>query len=119
MIILVCGGRDFSQKARLFGSLDAVHEKHTIDLLIHGDARGADRLAEEWAKRRQVPYLGVPARWGALGNKVAGPERNGRMLVWKPEVVIAFPGGTGTANMIEQADAAGVRVWEPLKQSRA
>lgn len=116
MIVLVCGGRDFAQKARLFGALDAVHRKHEITLLIHGDARGADRLGEEWAKRRQIPYLGVPAKWDTLGNKVAGPERNGRMLQWKPDVVIAFPGGNGTADMIEQASRAGVRVWEPLRK---
>lgn len=113
MIVLVCGGREFSQKARLFGTLDSVHRKHGITLLIHGDARGADRLGEEWAKRREVPYLGVPAYWTKL-KKAAGPERNGRMLTYRPEVVIAFPGGTGTADMIEQANQAGVRVWEPL-----
>lgn len=115
MIVLVCGGRDFSNRTRLFGTLDAVHAKHEITLLVHGSARGADLLGEEWAKRRQVPYLGVPAKWDSLG-KAAGFERNGRMLVWKPEVVIAFPGGNGTANMIEQATRAGIRVWEPLKK---
>ena len=29
----------------------------------------------------------------------------------KPDLVVAFPGGAGTANMIEQARAAGVRVF--------
>lgn len=30
MIVLVCGGRDFSNRTRLFGTLDAVHAKHEI-----------------------------------------------------------------------------------------
>lgn len=110
--VLACGGRDYFDTKAVFRALDAVHAKHTITLLIHGDAPGADRTAEAWAKKRQVPYLGVPAMWDKL-KKAAGYERNGRMLLWAPEVVIAFPGGKGTANMIEQADRAGVRVWEP------
>jgi hypothetical protein len=33
------------------------------------------------------------------------------MLVYgKPQLVVAFPGGGGTANMVEQAEAAGVKV---------
>jgi hypothetical protein len=30
----------------------------------------------------------------------------------KPDLVVAFPGGTGTANMVKQARAAGVEVLE-------
>jgi hypothetical protein len=48
------------------------------------------------------------AFWRAVA---AGPIRNARMLEeGKPDIVIAFPGGRGTANMIEQAHAAGVEV---------
>jgi hypothetical protein len=32
------------------------------------------------------------------------------MLEWKPDLVIAFPGGRGTADMVKQAKAAGVPV---------
>jgi predicted Rossmann-fold nucleotide-binding protein len=34
------------------------------------------------------------------------------MLEWKPDLVVAFPGGTGTADMVAQAKAAGVAVME-------
>jgi ABC-type Fe3+-hydroxamate transport system substrate-binding protein len=43
----------------------------------------------------------------------AGPIRNGRMLEYKPDLVIAFPGGRGTANMVKQARKAGIAVVEP------
>ncbi len=31
-----------------------------------------------------------------------------------PYGVVAFPGGKGTQNMIEQAEKAGVKVWRPI-----
>jgi predicted Rossmann-fold nucleotide-binding protein len=37
------------------------------------------------------------------------------MLDMKPDGVVAFPGGDGTADMVRRARAAGVKVWEPYK----
>lgn len=108
--VLVCGGRRFDDRSRLFAFLDKLHAIREISLVIHGDAPGADRLGEAWAKHREVPYVGVPARWSTEDYK-AGPLRNGRMLNdWQPSVVIAFPGGRGTADMMGKGRAAGVPV---------
>ena len=53
------------------------------------------------------------AEWHRLGRK-AGPIRNQRMLdEGKPDLVVAFPGGTGTAGMVALACKAGVRVILP------
>src|SRR5262249_11454324 len=52
------------------------------------------------------------ADWGQFGSG-AGPIRNSKMLAeGKPEMVLAFPGGRGTANIVEQARSAGVSVCE-------
>lgn len=111
--MLVCGGRDYVDGAAVFRALDRAHAKRPITLLIHGAARGADTLAEKWARDRQIPYVGVPAEWTRL-RKAAGPIRNQRMLdEWKPEGVIAFPGNDGTSDMKERADKAGIKIWEP------
>lgn len=108
--VLVCGGRDYGDKARLFVVLDDAIKTHGLTSIIHGAARGADLLAEEWARSRQVPYLGVPARWNEEGT-AAGPLRNQRMIARaKPEVCIAFPGGSGTLNCVHQAEDAGIMV---------
>jgi predicted polyphosphate/ATP-dependent NAD kinase len=108
--VLVCGGRDFTDADRIWSVLDHYHAQHRFSFIIHGGANGADSFAGEWAKIRgvsQMPYL---ADWNAHG-RAAGPRRNARMLAeGKPDVVIAFPGGRGTANMINQADRAGVPV---------
>jgi hypothetical protein len=111
MKVIVCGGRDFADRSLVFAELGRIHIESPITLLIHGDANGADRLGSDWAVYRSVPVLAVPADWKQHG-KAAGPIRNGQMLTHSPALVVAFPGGRGTANMISQARSAGVKVIE-------
>lgn len=111
MKVLVCGGREYSDTDRVFRVLDDIHHKHGIEWIIQGAATGADRLAELWAKASQVNYVGFPARWKKDGQRSAGPIRNKRMLeTSKPDLVVAFPGGRGTAGMVKLAEEAGVAV---------
>lgn len=110
--VLVCGGRDYWDYPEVCRVLDRFHHEWGVAVVIHGSARGADSLAERWAKEREVPYYGVPARWKAYRRR-AGPLRNQWMLDnAKPDWIIAFPGGKGTADMIERAEKAGVRRYE-------
>lgn len=111
--MLICGGRDYSDETKAFAVLDMIHARYQDRLLIvQGAARGADLLAEKWAKERQVPYLGVPARWDRMG-KAAGRERNARMpTILKPDAAVAFPGGPGTANMVKVLrDSYNIEPW--------
>lgn len=126
---LVCGGRDFGVQNKdgtkphaligheydfLRSTLARVHARRTITVVIHGAARGADTLGKEWAEDYNVPTEPYPADWKRYG-KIAGRLRNAEMLVkGKPDVVIAFPGGVGTAHMIQIARDADVPVYEPL-----
>lgn len=108
--VLVCGGRYYQDKKRVFDTLDKLREHNGILNIIHGNCSGADLLAEHWAKHNQISYLGIPAEWGKLG-KLAGPLRNKRMLdEGNPDICIAFPGGKGTENMVLLSVAYGVRV---------
>jgi hypothetical protein len=104
--VLVCGGRDYGDAAHMAFILDHM----VVGLLIHGGASGADTLAGEWAKAKGVPVEVYPADWERDG-KAAGPIRNLEMLSkGRPELVIAFPGGKGTAHMRKIAKAHGVQV---------
>ena len=108
--LLVCGGRDYTDRAHVFATLDRVHAKKPVALVIHGAARGADTLAGEWAEDRGIEVWRFVASWQKHGN-AAGPIRNQAMLATaKPEGVVAFPGGSGTADMVRRAEAAGVTV---------
>jgi hypothetical protein len=80
--------------------------------IIHGAARGADTLAARWARRHGVPQIACPADW-KTHPRAAGVLRNTSMLMeHKPHVVIAFPGGNGTADMVRKARLEGVIVIE-------
>lgn len=106
--VLVCGGRDFSARDWLYDVLDRLSPQSAW--IIAGDANGADRLAFEWAFDRRVNYQGYPARWDLHGRK-AGPLRNQQMIdEGKPDLVVAFPGGRGTADMVRRAEKAGLTV---------
>ncbi len=64
--VLVCGGRQFEDRDTLNAALDKLHLARGFTLLIAGGARGADSLAEAWAKAAGVPrqdphaVLGIP-----------------------------------------------------------
>jgi len=107
---LVCGGRDLTDWRRVHATLDvAAEELGEPSIVIHGDCNGVDRHARDWATWRGIHAAAMPALWDAHG-QAAGPRRNGAMLLLCPDVVIALPGGRGTADMVSQARAAGVRV---------
>jgi len=108
--VLVCGGRDYRAREQLFQVLDELHAERGIELLIHGGAKGADSLAQDWCARRQVTCQIHRADWTTHGRS-AGPIRNKEMLAkGRPDLVVAFPGGRGTASMVAISESAGVAV---------
>lgn len=110
--VLVCGGRSFNDAKRLFAVLDSYDHDLDFSMVIEGAADGADTLARTWAEAKQIPVRSFRADWKRHG-KAAGPIRNERMLrEGRPDLVIAFPGGAGTANMIGLARIAGVETIE-------
>lgn len=140
MRVLVCGGRDYGnipdelnhpnreQKLkeyehilRTLSKLSFDWPKHPEDeygnwlpnvTIISGAARGVDTAAVDWAVVNWCPFIEYPADWKKYGG-AAGPIRNQQMLdEGKPDLVVAFPGGSGTADMVRRARAAGVPVKE-------
>lgn len=110
MRVLVCGGRHFADRERLFKKLDDMREQ--MDVLIHGMAPGADTLADIWAQAQKVKVISCRAEWRKYGLQ-AGPIRNQRMIdEGKPDLCVAFPGGRGTADMVRRCKTAGIKVVE-------
>jgi predicted Rossmann-fold nucleotide-binding protein len=109
--LLVCGGRNYRDAARVATELRRYIALPTNgkSIVITGGATGADELAKLWCYGNGVCVAEVPALWVWYGN-VAGPVRNAAMLLLEPNVVLAFPGGKGTADMVRQARDAGVNV---------
>jgi hypothetical protein len=92
--------------------LDRLHAELHFTHMIHGGAKFIDTFASEWAATKpEITRYICRAEWKKYGLG-AGPRRNSRMLEWRPDVVVAFPGENGTADMVKKARAAGVRVIE-------
>jgi hypothetical protein len=112
--ILVCGGREYANRTRVYQILDAVKVKYPELLIIQGDCRGADRMAGDWATSRKVPMEVYPALWEQHG-KSAGPKRNQQMLDTGIDAGIAFHSNIaesrGTADMVRRLKKAGLPVW--------
>jgi hypothetical protein len=71
MRVIVCGGRDYVDQAAVARHLGAFHARHGITCLMHGEARGADRLAARWGAEHGVEVLGFPADWQRFGRAAA------------------------------------------------
>lgn len=112
--IIVCGGRDFSDRQLCFEVLDCIRTVDGEFEIVSGHAKGADTFGEEYAEANGVKVTIFKPDWKKYG-KAAGPIRNGQMLAYALEnnpLVIAFWNGKsrGTKNMIEQARKAGAEV---------
>lgn len=121
LTVLVCGGRDINhheafnmlESGCLVGISDRLNiNAPKIGTIIHGGARGADTAAGHWGRGEGAKVICCPANWDKH-KKAAGPIRNQMMLdVYQPDVVVAIPGGKGTADMKRRAHAALVPVVE-------
>lgn len=112
--VLVCGGRGFTDTEFIYSTLDKLLKEHPIEVVIEGNALGADRIAGFWARKNGLINLKFPADWDKY-KKAAGFIRNREMLdKGLPDLVVAFPGGRGTQNMIKLAKKSirGIAVWE-------
>lgn len=124
-VVAVTGGRHYGVllKAKAPGqagteylnvhrTLDRIHAERRIDVLVTGGATGADAIAEDWARRNRVQL----SRWAVTReqwheDRSWGPRRNEMMLaVTMPDLLVAFPGGTGTNGCVRAAAALGVAV---------
>jgi len=125
--LLVCGGRDYTNQDVAYKVLDKIHSTMNITHVINGLAPGADTLGRGWALRTDcVEPVDFPALWNDLSvegavvkknkwgkdyNVKAGFQRNQRMLdEGQPHMLLAFPGGNGTADMVDRASKLGVTI---------
>ena len=117
LVIAAGGGRDLAwPQQRIAAELLARSSGRLVHLLLHGGARGADAAIGRAAQQMGWSALVMPAQW-QLHGRAAGPIRNRELLeqaVAKAEahtspaslasvLVVAFPGGPGTASLLQQA----------------
>lgn len=106
MRVGVTGGRDYADRRTVARVLEALRPDV---VLVHGAATGADSLCAEWWSSDGRVTEPHPADWTKYG-RAAGAIRNQVMVDSGLDVLIAFPGGRGTADMVRRASRAGVKV---------
>lgn len=117
LVIAAGGGRDLSwSHQRVAAELLARSGGRLVHLVLHGGARGADAAIARAAHQLGWSSLVMPAEWRRHG-RAAGPIRNRELLEQAiaravahtspgsiaSVLVVAFPGGAGTASLVQQA----------------
>ena len=123
LVIVAGGGRALDWPGdQVAAALLQASAGRPVALLLHGGARGADRLIDHAARSLAWPVEVIPAEWGRYG-RAAGPLRNGLMLRQALEqaapaqasvLVVAFPGASGTASLVRQARHLIAAEGEPI-----
>jgi len=125
--VLVCGSRRWPSPGTVETVLERLLARHGEHLvIIEGAATGADAAAHAWCERQGFGperHCCHPVDWAAERRarpsqwRMAGPERNTRMLLeGRPRLIIAFhdhfsPGSGGTSDMCLRGLIERVPVW--------
>ena len=111
--VLVCGGRNYTDVRKVASVLGELWHYEGPLAIIQGGARGADTLAAGGANLApECSCETYPADWKMYGVR-AGPIRNQRMIdEGKLNLVVAFPGGRGTTDMVNRAKKNNIEVIE-------
>jgi hypothetical protein len=108
MRVLITGSRNFKDRDAMVAALEGYDDDTVI---VHGGARGADRLAHDVAFAMGYSIALFSADWNKHG-KAAGPLRNQAMVDAGADVCLAFPlpGSKGTWDCVKRALRADIPV---------
>ena len=112
--VIIAGTRDFNDydflKKNVDYFLQGINPNNEEIEIVSGNARGADKLGERYAKEHNLPVKLFPANWDKYG-KQAGYLRNQEMANYS-DVLIAFwdEKSKGTKHMIDIAKKQGLTV---------
>ena len=104
--VLVVGSRTITDKQAIFQKLDEYCDQNSV--IVSGGARGVDSIAEEYADKRNLKKVIMPADWNTYGKR-AGYIRNDAMHRYIAQhasrICIAFWDGIskGTAHNFDLA----------------
>lgn len=102
--LIVAGGRDFDRYHAVAHEITMLANEELTDYavsIVSGMARGADRMAWQFAQRANVQYYEFPADWDTH-DKAAGHIRNREMAEFADGLLAFWDGESrGTKNMIE------------------
>lgn len=106
MKTIIAGGRDYVIQPIDYKLLDQYRAILPITEVVSGGASGADRLGEIWAEMRRIPVCKkAPDTLGGVITFAQAAHNRNQAMADYADALIAFPGGSGTADMIRRAKA--------------
>jgi len=108
MRVAIIGSRGFKDYTTVIKAMKEFENIHgVVESVVSGGAKGADALAERYAKDNRLPITVYPAEWERYGKK-AGYIRN-KLIVNDCDFVVAFWDGesTGTKSSLDYARETG------------
>ena len=108
--IAVIGGRDFTDYALLSKTLDRIRKEEPEVLIISGGARGADSLAQKYAKENGLAILIFYPDYQRYGKRA--PLVRNNKIAKECDLLIAFPTSKsrGTWCTVKKAKELGKKV---------
>lgn len=106
--VAVTGGRNYDNVEFVYKSLEEIRSRYGPFTLLVGDATGLDSIARDWAFIHNVGMNVFKADWKKFG-RAAGPIRNKKMIN-RAGLLLAFPGGRGTADCVRAAQHSGIPI---------
>jgi hypothetical protein len=139
MKILVCGGRHVgrvpndcphteinarivratSEQTRFQDFLRDLHASSQIEVLLHFNVRGAQRIAAQWANLAGIPVTNLgatnlkhPFRGVTVTPQLGAAKAQQILLSSKPDIVLQFPAtpGDGAEEIVDCAKGLGIQV---------
>lgn len=111
MTLAIVGSRGYDNYKEFYLELNVILKEHKINTFVSGGAKGADTMAEQYAKEHGIKILVLKPNWKKYGKK-AGFLRNNE-IIQKCDVVVAFWDGSshGTKHSIQLAK----KLSKPIK----
>jgi hypothetical protein len=110
--VIIAGSRTFDNYDLLFEKCSEILEDYNnIEIeIVSGNAKGADRLGERFAKEKGFVLTLSPADWNKFG-KSAGYIRNKEMAEYADILIVFWDGvSKGTKHMIDLAEKNELKI---------
>jgi hypothetical protein len=119
MRIVVCGGRANSARGIVDQELTKLHRRENVTLVSHGCSGAYASAIESWARSQGIAIVRYPPNWELFGQQAESLRNTFMLQDSRPDLVVAFPGGHATSDLVRRAIIADIAVLKVPKKCRS